>query len=239
MRSFRPLLALLLPLLLTSQGGRAGVAPNLPYDGQFVFARIRYGGTGWGSTWSHDYPRADRHLSRILHDLTTINAALDGSNVFHLTDREIFQFPFIYVSEPGYWVMSDADAAALREYLLKGGFMMFDDFEEEHLLNVEAQMKRSLPELQMIEIRIDHPVFDSFFRMKTIDFPHPMQPSLRARYFAIFEDNDPAGRMLAIINHNSDLAEYWEWSSTGMFPVDITSDAYKLGVNYIVFGMTH
>ena len=79
----------------------------------------------------------------------------------------------------------------------------------------------------------------AFFRMKTIDFPHPMQPYLRARYFGIFEDNDPRKRMLAMINHNSDLAEYWEWSATGMFPVDITSDAYKLGVNYIVFGMTH
>ncbi|MBI4503764.1 MAG: DUF4159 domain-containing protein [Gemmatimonadetes bacterium] len=242
MPHFRAFLVLLLPLLLTGQGrGRVRVMPNLEYNGQFVFARIRYGGfSGYGgSTWSHDYPRADQHLSRILHDLTTISAALNGSNVFELTDPEMFRYPFIYVSEPGYWVMSDADAASLRAYLLKGGFIVFDDFEEEHLLNVEAQMRRSLPELHMIEIEIDHPIFDSFFRMKSIDFPHPMQPYLRAQYFGIFEDNDPRKRMLAMINHNSDLAEYWEWSATGMFPVDITSDAYKLGVNYVVFGMTH
>ena len=233
---------LALPLLLGGQGrGRVVVNDNLDYNGQFVFARIRYGG-GWGfggSTWSHDYPRADQHLSLILHDLTTIDATLDGSNVFELTDSAMFHFPIIYVSEPGYWVMSETDVPSLRAFLLKGGFIIFDDFEEDHLLNVDAQMKRALPELSMIEIGIDHAIFDTFFRMKTIDFPHPMMPRLRARYFGIFEDNDPAKRMIAMINHNSDLAEYWEWSATGMFPVDITSDAYKLGVNYIVYGMTH
>jgi hypothetical protein len=238
----------LLPLLLTAQGrergfGGQGVEPNVRYTGQFVFSRIRYGaGTGWGfrgSTWAHDYPRADQHLSRILHDLTTIDAILGGSNVFDMTDPEIFRHPIIYLSEPGYWVMSDEDARNLRAYLLKGGMIIFDDFEEDHLLNVEAQMRRSLPELRAIEIGIEHPIFDTFFKMRTIDFPHPMENRLRARYYAIFERNDPAGRMLALINHNSDLAEYWEWSATGMFPIDITSDAYKLGVNYIVYGMTH
>lgn len=244
MRVVRSCMLLLLPVLVSGQGrGRVAATPNLEYNGQFVFARIRYGGiSGWGfggSTWSHDYPRADQHLSRILHDLTTVDATLDGSNVFELTDADMFRFPIIYVSEPGYWVMSDADVPSLREYLLKGGFIIFDDFEEEHLLNVEEQMRRSLPELTMIEIGIDHPIFDSFFRMRTIDFPHPMMPRLRARYFGLFEDNDPRKRMLAMINHNSDLAEYWEWSATGMFPVDITSDAYKLGVNYVVYGMSH
>lgn len=243
MRRWLAPLALLLPLVLTAQGrGRAELQPNVGYTGQLAFTRIRYGDTGWGrggSWWSHDYPRADLHLSRILHDLTTIDATLRGSNVYGLSDPEIFHFPFIYISEPGYWDMSESDVGNLRSYLLKGGFLIFDDFEEEHLLNVEAQMQRALPELKMIEIRIDHPIFDVFFRMKTIDFPHPMQTWLRARYYAIFENNDPKGRMLALINHNSDLAEYWEWSGEGMFPVDITSDAYKLGVNYLVFGMTH
>ena len=217
------------------------VNDNLDYNGQFVFARIRYG-NGWGfggSTWSHDYPRADRHLSIILRDLTTIDATKDGSNVFELTDAEMFRYPIIYVSEPGYWIMSDADVPQLRAFLLKGGFIIFDDFEEDHILNVELQMTRALPEFKMTEIGIDHPIFNTFFRMKTIDFPHPMMPRLRARYFGIFEDNDPSKRMLALINHNSDIAEYWEWSAEGMFPVDITSDAYKLGVNYIVYGMSH
>src|SRR6185503_15937691 len=211
---------------------------NLDYNGQFVFTRIRYGtssGSGWGygaTAWNHDYPRADQHLSLILHDLTTIDATLDGSNIFELTDPVMFQFPIVYMSEPGYWNMAEEEVPSLRAFLLKGGLIIFDDFEEEHLFNVEAQMKRALPELSMIKIGIDHPIFDSFFKMKTIDFPHPMMPRLRAQYFGLFEDNDPSGRMLALINHNSDIAEYWEWSASGMFPVDITNDAYKLGVNY-------
>jgi hypothetical protein len=213
---------------------------NIPYNGQFTFARIRYG-RGWlGGNWAHDYPRADRHLPQILHDLTTLDPNLGASNVFELEDPAIFEYPMIYVSEPGFWPrMSDEATANLRQYLLKGGFVIFDDFEEGHLYNVEAQLRRALPELRMIQIDVNHPIFHTFFEMKSIEFPHPMGYDLTPHYYGLFEDNDPNRRMLAIINQNSDLAEYWEWSDTGMFPVDFTSEAYKLGVNYVVYSMTH
>jgi hypothetical protein len=74
--------------------------------------------------------------------------------------------------------------------------------------------------------------------MKTIDFPHPLV-NVSPSYYGIFEDNDPARRMMAIVNYNNDVAEYWEWSDTGMFPVNFTNEAYKLGVNYVVYAMTH
>jgi hypothetical protein len=215
---------------------------NLEYNGRFTFARIRYRGRGFygygGSSWSHDYPRADRHLPQILHDLTTIDANLDGSNVLDLEDPAIFDYPLIYLSEPGFWQISEAGAAALRQYLLKGGFIIFDDFEQEQWYNFEAQVKRALPEYQMLPIDISHPIFHSFFEMKNIYFPHPLVP-VTPKYFAIFEDNDPQKRMLSIVNYDNDIAEYWEWSDSGMFPVDFTNDAYKLGVNYVVYAMTH
>ncbi|MBI4421569.1 MAG: DUF4159 domain-containing protein [Gemmatimonadetes bacterium] len=239
-------LVLLLPLLLGGQGRGRGAAPagdNLDYNGRFVFSRIRYDGPGgrwgWGgSTWSHDYPRADRHLPQILRDLTTIDASVDGSNVFRLDDGEVVRHPIIYLSEPGFWAATESELNALRAYLLKGGFIIFDDFENDQILNLQAHLSRALPEYRMIEIGIDHPIFNSFFHMKEIYFPHPMV-AVTPRYYALFEHNDPRQRMLAIINHNNDLAEYWEWSATGMFPLDITNEAYKLGVNYIVYGMTH
>lgn len=141
MRAFA-LTALLLVALpataLTQRGGGFGfrgpqVSGNVPYNGHFTFTRIRYsGGFGFGgSAWSHDYPDADRDLPRILDAVTAIPTNLDGSNVLDLEDGEIFKHPILYIWEPGYWRISDAGATNLRHYMLKGGFVIFDDFEDD------------------------------------------------------------------------------------------------------------
>jgi hypothetical protein len=213
---------------------------NVDYNARFTFSRIRYGGGGWfgNASWAHDYPRADLHVPKILEELTTIEPNLERSNVFDLDDPEIFRHPVIYVSEPGFWRMADSHVQKLRDYMLKGGFVIFDDFEAAQWYNFEAQVRRSLPEYQMVEIDPTHPIFHSFFEVTEIYFPHPMV-QVTPVYFGVFENNDPSKRMMAMVNFNNDLAEYWEWSDTGMFPVDITNEAYKLAVNYIVYSMTH
>ena len=235
--------ALLLLLPLTVSGQPSSDPPgNLDYDSRFTFTRIRYNsGLNWrgGGSWAHDYPRADQHLPRILQELTTIRPRIEGSNVYDLDDPDIFLHPVIYISEPGFWTIRESEAENLRLYLLKGGFVILDDFEgPQQWDNMRRQMARALPDHHFIEIDIGHPIFHSFFEMKKIDFPHPLV-DVTPTYFAMFEDNDPSGRMLALANYNNDLAEYWEWSATGMFPVDLTNEAYKLGVNYIVYAMTH
>ena len=226
--------ALVSPLIL--QGQSAG-----PYDGKLAFTRIRYGsgfGRGGGS-WAHDYPRADEHLPRIVAELSTMQPRVDGSNVLDLEDEAIFHNPVIYVSEPGFWSISERGADNMRAHLLKGGFVIFDDFEgEAQWDNMARQMARVLPEHRWIEIDVTHRIFHSFFEMKRIDYPHPTVNVIPS-YYAMFEDNDPAQRIVALANYNNDLAEYWEWSSTGMFPVDMTNEAYKLGVNYIIYAMMH
>ena len=215
--------------------------PRLEYDATFTFTRIQYGsrwGRGGGS-WAHDYPRADQHLPRILAELTTMRLRLDGSNVLRLDEPEIFHNPVLYISEPGFWTIEDTGVANLRDYLLKGGFLIFDDFEgEAQWGNMTDQMARVLPEYRFVDIDVRHAIFHSFFEMKSIDFPHPLVDVMPS-YRAMFEGNDPARRMMVLANYNNDLAEYWEWSATGMFPIDVTNEAYKLGVNYIVYAMTH
>ena len=218
---------------------------NPGYDGQYVFTRIRYGrgtglrGFGRGrSSWSHDYPRADRNLSRLMRELTTIEAHLSATNVFDLDDPELFRHPIAYISEPGFWTMDENEARAVREYVLKGGFLIFDDFEGRQIENLLFQLNRVLPEYEPIEIGPDHTIFDTFFEMDEIYFPHPMV-NVIPNYFGLFEGNDPNNRMVAIINHDNDIAEYWEWSDSGWLPMDITNEAYKLGVNYLVYALTH
>jgi hypothetical protein len=217
---------------------------NPAYDGRIVFTRIRYGGgfgsSGWrgGASWAHDYPRADSHLSVILDEITSMSIQVEETNVLTLEDPQLFRNPIIYISEPGFWQMNEIEVRNLRNYLLKGGFLIFDDFENEQLRNVEVQMRRALPEHHMIEIDASHPIFHSFFDVTAIYFPHPMV-NVTPVYYGIFEDNDPTKRMIAIVNHNNDLAEFWEWSDSGWLPVDNTNEAYKLGVNYMVYGLTH
>lgn len=250
-RGWRPfgaalLVAALSASVMAQRGGffRAPSAAfqNVPYNGQFTFSRLRYGGgqfgRGWSSAWNHDYPQADIHLPLILDALTAIRANLNVSNVFDLEDPEIFRNPILYMWEPGYWSVTDKGAENLRNYMLKGGFVIFDDFEAEQWRNFEAQFRRALPDAAFVKLDVTHPLFHSFFELKQIDVPHPTVNVVPA-YYAVYEDNDPRKRMMALANHNSDIAEYWEWSGQGWFPVDTTNEAYKLGVNYFIYGLTH
>ena len=215
---------------------------QVPYNGDFTFTRIRYSGPGFGrfggSSWSHDYPDADRNMQTILEEFTAMSPNTTGSNVVHLEDRRMFEQPLIYISEPGYWRISDEGALNLREYLLKGGFLIFDDFEADQWYNMDEQVLRALPEREWVELDDTHPIFGTFFYVEDIYVPHP-SVDVEPRYMAIFEDNDPRKRVMVLANHNSDLAEYWEWSASGLFAVDPTNDAYRLGVNYIIYGLTH
>jgi uncharacterized protein DUF4159 len=226
-------------------GGRSEVLPNVPYDGRLTFARIRYstgqqlGGFrgGWSQAWSHDYPRAERHFTKILAELSTLRVRTDASNVLTLDDPELFKYPIAYLCEPGFWLPSDAEVAGLRAYLEKGGFLIVDDFEGSHWYNFEAQMRRVLPQGRLMQLTADHPIFDSFYRVRSLDYVHPYfgTPST---FHGIFEDNDATRRLMVIVNYNNDVAEYWEFSDIGLFPLDLSNEAYKLGVNYIVYALS-
>jgi hypothetical protein len=228
---------------LAAQSGWGG--SEGAYDGRFTFVRLRWdagfgGGRrgGFSDAWNHDFPRAEQNLVTILRELTLIDARRDGSLILSLDDPQLFKYPIAYMWEPGFWTMTDEQAARFREYLLKGGFAIFDDFEDDQFINLEAQMRRVLPEGRFVKLDETHGVFDAFFRMTTIYFPHPMYGILPT-YYGIFEENDPSRRLLAIANHNNDVAEYWEFAGQGFFPVDPSNEAYKLGINYMVYGMTH
>ena len=219
-------------------------ARNIPYNGRFTFTRIRYNSRGGfsrrgsGNAWNHDYPDADLNMQLMLSEFTAMHPNLGDSNVLDLEDPEIFRHPILYMSEPGFWSITEEGAANLRQHLLKGGLIIFDDFEADQWYNFAEQLRRAMPEYELIEIDGTHAVFQSFFRVDDIYVPHPLV-RVTPKYFGMFEDNDPSKRMMALVNYNSDLAEYWEWSGRGFFPVDPTTEAYKLGVNYIIYALTH
>ena len=224
------------------------VEGNTPYDGRWVFVRLRYdsgfgGGFGRrGAPWSHDYPDGEVHFSKILEELTFLHVRTNGSNILSLDDPELFNYPIAYMAEPGFWDATETQAANFRSYLLKGGFAIFDDFRGPDWNNLQDQMRRVLPELHWIEVDGKSQVFHSFFE---IDHPETLKPpsiydqSLVASYWGLFEDNDPNKRLMVIANYNNDVGDAWQWSDQGFLPIDLTNEAYKLGVNYVMYALTH
>jgi hypothetical protein len=220
---------------------------EVTYDGQFTVVRLRwdsgFGGFrrgGGGAAWNHDYPRAEHHLSLILKSLTALDVRTDDSLILALDDPQLFKYPIAFMWEPGFWNLTDREATSFRAYLQKGGFAIFEDFDgAEQWAHFEAQMRRVLPEARWVKLAQTHRIFDSFFHIKDIEsIVHPMT-GIRPSYFGIFEDYDPSKRLMAVANFDNDVPEYWEWSGQGLYPFDASNEAYKLGVNYIVYGLTH
>ena len=235
----------------SAQRDAGGYYPaDITYDGRVTFVRLRWfdegggggrrGFGGFRSAWNHDYPRAEQHLSQIIRELTLVDFRTDGSRILTLDDPELFRYPIAYMWEPGFWVLTDREAGHFRDYLRKGGFAVFEDFDgAAQWANFEAQMRRVLPDGRWVKLDQTHRVFDSFFKINDIDaIVHPMS-HIRPNYYGLFEDNDPSRRLMVVANFDNDVPEYWEWSGEGLFPFDASNDAYKLGVNDIVYGLTH
>lgn len=242
--------AALCPVPVPAQGfedGQRGgppvmLAANLPYDGTFEFARIRYGNTlgrfRREPMWAHDYPRAEANFTRILQEVSTVRTRTNASAVIGLDDPALFQHTVAYIVEVGYWVPTDAEVERLGTWLRRGGFLIVDDFQGQDIINFEQQMKRVLPEAVLMPIPREHPIFDSFYHFTDFDDVRHPYSRVNTSFVGIFEDNDPTGRLMAVINYNGDIAEYWEFSDQGIFPMDISNVAYKLGVNYVVYALT-
>ena len=222
--------------------------PKAEHDGRFTFARIRYGAAVDMSggrfrrepPWMHDFPRAEFHFQKILGELTFVRTFEDQGNIVTLDDPDLAMFPIAYMSEPGFWVMNDAEMAGLRNYLLKGGFIIFDDFRGNHIQNLEFQMRRVYPEAPFRKLDATHPIFHSFFEINALDPRSGYYAEMGdTEWLGIYEDNDPRKRLIAIANNNHDLGELWEYSDTGYVPVDLSNEAYKFGVNYVMYALTH
>lgn len=222
-------------------------------DDVFTFVRIRYssyGGYGWGGgKWATDYPDADLNFSYRLQQLTALEVDPNGK-VIELTDDALFDYPFIYMIEPGRMYLEDAEVANLRKYLLSGGFMMVDDFwGEAEWANFYENIKRVFPDKEPIELPLDHEVFHCVYDLKK----KPQIPSIHAwydgrtterwdaqepHYRGIFDDK---GRMMTIICHNTDVGDGWEREGVdqGYFKEFSEKWSYPMGINILVYAMTH
>ena len=185
---------------------------------------------------------------QIMNEVSFLSAH-DEITTLTLDDPEIFKYPVIYIIEVSWWQLTDTQAAALRAYMEKGGFVIVDDFKVLGWRGIDsggwepfaANMNRVFPGVRFFDMDVDHPIFHSFFEITTDkldNFPQAYN-SGRPVFRGLYEDNDPRKRLMMIVNYNTDISQFWEWSARGFKPVDETNEAYKLGVNYLMYGMTH
>jgi len=234
-------------------GGRVRlqVLPNARYDGRFTFVRVNYESAPGGywyrglPAWAHGYPIAEQNLMKIMNELSYLGANEEEINTLALDDPELFKYPVAYIIEVSWWTLTDTQAAALRTYIQKGGFVIVDDFKATGDFGspgwepFERNMQRVLPGARFVEMQASHPIFHCFFEIETLaNFPQAYNAGPPV-FRGVYEDNDPGKRLQMIVNYNTDISQYWEWSGRGLRPFDETNEAYKLGVNYIIYGMTH
>jgi hypothetical protein len=223
---------------------------NPRYDGRFMFNRLKFtvapGGFYYRGlpAWAHGEPFADENLMKIMDAVSMLKPHIEQGVVMGFDNPELFKFPVAYMAEAGYWIMSDEEGQVLREYMQKGGFVIFDDFRDGRgnagWDNFSYNMRRVLPGVEFVPMDINHPIFHSFYEINSFDVvPQAYDNFTRPSFAGIFEDNDRTKRLMAIINFNTDLADFWEFSGQGIYPIDEANEAYKLGVNYIIYGLTH
>ena len=227
---------------------------------EWVFARLMYppvaprnGGVeffaSWkegGTNWTMDYPRSDRHLSAAIRRLTRIHARA-AEEPTDLDDRDVFNRPWLYGVEVGHWDLTDSQAATMREFLLRGGFFMCDDFHGTVEWSFfEASMHKVFPDRPIVEIESSNPIFHTLYDLdERYQVPGAQyietgqiwekdgkQPHWRAIY-------DDRGRIMVAMCFNMDLGDSWEHADNPAYPVHFSDLGIRLGVNYILYSMTH
>lgn len=238
--------------LCFAAGGLAAQGQELP-EAEFHIARLVYDSgsapRAWRPWWAIDYPEAEYHLTRGLARLTTLDVA-DDSVHLRLTDGEIFDYPWLFAQQVGHWNLGPAEIAALREYVRRGGFVVIDDFhgEFEWRIMIDA-MRHAFPDWPIRPLPDDHGLMKVLY-----DLDQRTQiPGRRHLYRAMNGEihaqlrgpaqwhgiHDDEGRLVVAINFNMDMGDAWEHADDPVYPMPMTSLAYRYAVNYVIYAMTH
>lgn len=260
-------LALLpIPLMALQFGGLFGTVDG-GYGGadgsEFVFARLIYdetgglanfGRRGGGGSWRTDWPQADKHFIIAIDRMSNIRVVMNRDIAIDIMDPALFSYPFLYALEVGRRGMnlSVEEAARLREYMDRGGFVMIDDFwGGAEWSNFAYDLAKIFPDREPEQLPMSHPLFHAFFDIdEIIQVPNvgngcdvPYGGVTWERYdaqtpyaLAVFDDDR---RPMMVINFNTDIGDAWEWADEPCYPNEFASFAFRIGINYIIYAMTH
>jgi hypothetical protein len=238
-------------IALSAAGDEVG-APDWPTS-EFHFTRMMYSegggyrfrGGGYGS-WTVDYPEAEYHFSQGVSRLTRLDVG-QQARILRVTDDTIFDYPWLYAVEVGHWYLDEYEAGRLREYLLRGGFLMVDDFHgSDEWQSFMESMNRVFPDRGVVDIEDGDEVLHALYDLdQRIQIPGIAALSrgvtyerdgVVPRWRGVYDDE---GRLMVAINHNMDLGDAWEHADDPRYPEPMTALAYRFAVNYVIYAMTH
>lgn len=248
-----PRLMFLSLIIMVSQATAQVDGREVPMQAEFHFARLAFGVNGReftgyrGEPWLRDWPDAEFHFLQGLRRMTRVNADGEFRQVSLVNDA-LFDYPVIYAVKVGYWYLSDQEIERLREYLLRGGFLIVDDF---HGPNEWAQfvfsMRKVFPGKAIVDIPNEHEIFHVLYDLDDrqqipgrnsiysgVTWEHPLGVP---EYWRGIHDDD--GRIMVAINFNMDLGDAWEHADDAFYPEPMTALAYRIGINYLIYAMTH
>jgi len=217
-------------------------------ENRFTMGRVRFstgfsgfdrrggGRRGGGyAPWAHDWPNSEENFMKILAEVTRIDVN-PGGHIFGFDDEDCFKYPIAYLCEVGFLNLSPQEAHNMREYLLRGGFLIVDDFRgSNELNNFLYQMRLVFPDRSFEELPRTHPIFTCFYDISSLDI-RPPYGGLPPQYLGMSDDS---GRLMMIVDYNNDISEYWEYSANPWYPIADTNEAFKYGVNYVMYALTH
>jgi hypothetical protein len=231
--------------LLLAAFAAAGISDTPPEDSEFIFARVQFNMTLMSivereAPWHHDYPFSEDFTLSMLANVTNTRTTRDSYKIVQLTDENLFDFPFLYFSEPGFMELKSDEAANLREWFNRGGFACFDDFRGADLDNLRAELKQLFPDRQLFKLDISHPVFHAFYDIENLQFEAPYYDTRfeggKPEFWGM---NDAEGRLILVANQNNDMGEFFEWVDRGEMDLKPAAKTAKLMVNYLVYAMSH
>ena len=218
---------------------------------EFAFTRIIFKSgystlPGPGNTAWRDWPDADAHFIRGVNRLTAVDIE-DRSRPILLTSEQLFDRPWIYAVEVGTWLFTQAEADNLREYLLRGGFLVVDDFHGTvQWAGFMRSMNMVFPDRPIVDVSAEDAIMSMHY---DVDLENPIPGIMALRYGITYEHDgyaparrgiyDDQGRLMVIINFNVDLGDAWEMADEAWYPEEYTALAYRFGINYILYAMTH
>jgi hypothetical protein len=207
------------------------------------------GGTRYGGGWATDFPASDCKFMWGVERLTNIRVYDKSPHVVTAVDPKLYEYPYLYIVSPNRMNLIQEEAEKLREYLLRGGFLHVDDFWGRAQREiVEEEMAKILPDHPIVELTLDHEVFHTFFDIDTVmQIPNvnngcnggptwEQASEIDPKIFGILDD---AGRLMVLITYNSDLGDAWEWMDRPCYPEKYSGQAYRMGINFMIYAMTH
>jgi hypothetical protein len=193
-------------------------------------------GDGNGPPWSHDWPRSEENFMKIMAEVTKLDVN-PGGHIFTFESDDCFKYPIAYLCEVGYIELSDKEAHNMREYLLRGGFLIVDDFRgPREWSNFEYELRMVFPERSLERLSPKEPIFNCFYDISSLNLEPPYSRFYRPEYWGMKDDS---GRLMMIVDYNNDISDYWEWSADPFYNFQDTNEGFRYGVNYILYALTH